>query len=154
VAGHRLKIAIAQGRSVAMGFSIDRIDHVVLNCRDVEATVAWYKRVLGMESEVFGEYRHTALKFGRQKFNVRPTGRADWWSVKNDAPGALDLCFITKQPPDQVVAHLNACGVKIETGPQQQIGALGPMTSVYFHDPDGNLIEVASYRSETEVVKP
>jgi catechol 2,3-dioxygenase-like lactoylglutathione lyase family enzyme len=137
-----------------MSFSIDRIDHVVLNCRDVEATVAWYKRVLGMESEVFGEYRHTALKFGRQKFNVRPTGRADWWSVKNDAPGALDLCFITKQPPDQVVAHLNACGVKIETGPRQQIGALGPMTSVYFHDPDGNLIEVASYRSETEAAAP
>ena len=133
-----------------MGFSIDRIDHVVLNCRDVEATVAWYKRVLGMESEIFGEYRHTALKFGRQKFNVRPTGRADWWSVKNDAPGALDLCFITKQPPEVVVAHLNACGVKIETGPRQQTGALGPMTSVYFYDPDGNLIEVASYRSETE----
>jgi catechol 2,3-dioxygenase-like lactoylglutathione lyase family enzyme len=99
---------------------------------------------------VFGEYRHTALKFGRQKFNVRPSGTANWWSVKNDAPGALDLCFITKQPPQQVVAHLNACGVKIEAGPRQQIGALGPMTSVYFHDPDGNLVEVASYRSETE----
>ena len=137
-----------------MGFSIDRIDHVVLNCRDVEATVAWYKRVLGMESEVFGEYRHTALKFGRQKFNVRPTGRTDWWSVKNDAPGALDLCFITKQPPEEVVAHLNACGVKIEAGPRQQIGALGPMISVYFHDPDGNLIEVASYRSETAGAAP
>jgi catechol 2,3-dioxygenase-like lactoylglutathione lyase family enzyme len=137
-----------------MSFSIDRIDHVVLNCRDVEATVAWYKRVLGMESEVFGEYRHTALKFGRQKFNVRPSGAANWWSVKNDAPGALDLCFITKQPPEEVVAHLNACGVKIETGPQQQIGALGAMTSVYFHDPDGNLIEVASYRSEIQVAAP
>jgi catechol 2,3-dioxygenase-like lactoylglutathione lyase family enzyme len=112
VAGHRLKIAIAKGRSAAMGFSIDRIDHVVLNCRDVEATVAWYKRVLGMESEIFGEYRHTALKFGRQKFNVRPSGAADWWSVTNDAPGALDLCFITKQPPEEVVAHLKACGVK------------------------------------------
>jgi len=137
-----------------MGFSIDRIDHVVLNCRDVEATVAWYKRVLGMESEIFGEYRHTALKFGRQKFNVRPSGAADWWSVKNDAPGALDLCFITKQPPEEVVAHLKACGGKIEAGPRRQIGALGPMTSVYFHDPDGNLIEVASYRSETEVAAP
>jgi len=57
--------------------------------KDVEATVAWYKRVLGMESEIFGEYRHTALKFGRQKFNVRPSGAADWWSVKNDAPGAV-----------------------------------------------------------------
>src|SRR5260370_33464253 len=87
-------------------------------------------------------------------FTVRPSGAANCWSVKNAAPGALDLCFITKQPPEEVVAHLNACGVKIETGPQQQIGALGAMTSVYFHDPDGNLIEVASYRSEIQVAAP
>jgi catechol 2,3-dioxygenase-like lactoylglutathione lyase family enzyme len=68
--------------------------------------------------------------------------------VKNDAPGALDLCFITKQPPEEVLAHLKACGVKVLRGPSTQTGALGPMTSVYFHDPDENLIEVASYRSE------
>ena len=106
-----------------MALSIDRIDHVVLNCRDVEATVAWYQRVLGMEREEFGDYRHTALKFGRQKFNVRPTGKKDWWSVKNDAPGALDLCFITRQPPESVVEHLKACGVEIAHGPSQQTGA-------------------------------
>jgi catechol 2,3-dioxygenase-like lactoylglutathione lyase family enzyme len=79
---------------------------------------------------------------------VRPTGAADWWSVKNDAPGALDLCFITRQPPDSVLAHLKECGVTVLRGPSQQTGALGPMTSVYFHDPDGNLVEVASYQSE------
>lgn len=128
-----------------MSFTVDRIDHVVLNCRNVETTVAWYQRVLGMEREEFGKDRHTALKFGRQKFNVRPTGAADWWSVKNDAPGALDLCFITAQAPDLVAAHLRTCGVEIARGPGQQTGALGPMTSVYCHDPDGNLIEIASY---------
>ena len=132
-----------------MALTIDRIDHVVLNCRDVEATVAWYQRVLGMEREEFGKDRHTALKFGRQKFNVRPTGKPDWWSVKNDAPGALDLCFITAQPPDQVVEHLKACGVEIARGPGQQTGALGPMTSVYCYDPDGNLIEIATYQPGT-----
>lgn len=128
-----------------MGLTVDRIDHVVMNCRDVEATVAWYQRVLGMEREEFGKDRHIALKFGRQKFNVRSTGRVDWWSVENDAPGALDLCFITTQSPDSVVAHLKTCGVEIARGPAQQTGALGPMTSVYFYDPDRNLIEVASY---------
>ena len=128
-----------------MGFVVDRIDHVVLNCRDVEATVAWYQRVLGMEREEFGADRHTALKFGRQKFNVRPSGAPNWWSVKNDAPGALDLCFITTQPSGSVVEHLGACGVEVAMGPSQQTGALGPMTSVYCHDPDGNLIEIASY---------
>jgi catechol 2,3-dioxygenase-like lactoylglutathione lyase family enzyme len=130
-----------------MGLSVDRIDHVVLNCRDVEATVAWYQRVLGMEREEFGKDRHTALKFGRQKFNVRPTGAPDWWSVRNDAPGALDLCFITSQPPDSVVEHLKACGVEVAQGPVQRTGALGLITSVYCYDPDGNLVEVASYQS-------
>ncbi|WIM14303.1 VOC family protein [Enhydrobacter sp.] len=128
-----------------MPITIDRVDHIVLNCRDVETTVAWYQRVLGMTREEFGDYRHTALKFGRQKFNVRPSGKKDWWSVENDGPGALDLCFITRQRPDEVMAHLEACGVKIERGPSQQIGALGPMTSVYCYDPDGNLVEIASY---------
>lgn len=132
-----------------MGFVIDRVDHIVLNCRDVETTVAWYQRVLGMTREEFGPDRHTALKFGRQKFNVRATGTANWWSVKNDAPGALDLCFITLQPPAAVVEHLKACGVEIAMGPTQKTGALGPMTSVYCHDPDGNLVEIAHYSSGT-----
>ena len=128
-----------------MTITLDRIDHIVLNCQDVEVTAAWYQRVLGMEREEFGPDRHTALKFGKQKFNVRPTGASDWWSVEMDAPGSLDLCFIAGTPMDEVVKHLDACGVKIAKGPVQQIGALGPMTSVYCHDPDRNLIEIAVY---------
>jgi catechol 2,3-dioxygenase-like lactoylglutathione lyase family enzyme len=128
-----------------MSIIIDRMDHVVLNCRDVEATVSWYQGVLGMKRERFGPDQHTALKFGNQKFNVRPTGKPDWWSVELDTPGTLDICFITRTPIDQVVKHLTACGVTIAKGPVQQIGALGPMTSVYCYDPDRNLIEIAAY---------
>ena len=131
-----------------MSLTVERIDHVVLNCRDVDTTAAWYQRVLGMEREEFGPDRHTALKFGRQKFNVRPAGAANGRSVKNDAPGALDLCFITAAPPDAVAVHLKACGVEVVMGPVQQTGALGAMTSVYCHDPDGNLIEIATYESD------
>jgi catechol 2,3-dioxygenase-like lactoylglutathione lyase family enzyme len=128
-----------------MTIAIDRVDHIVLNCRDLETTVAWYQRVLGMKREEFGPDRHTALKFGNQKFNVRPSGTADWWSVEMDAPGALDLCFVSQTPIDEILKHLAACSVAIAKGPVQQIGALGPMTSVYCHDPDGNLIEIAVY---------
>ena len=130
-----------------MGFAVERIDHVVINCRDLETTVDWYRRVLGMRREEFDYMGHThvALRFGDQKFNVRPTGTAHWWSVENDAPGALDLCFVTRSPIDEVVAHLAACGVEIANGPVPQTGALGARTSVYFHDPDRNLIEVAVY---------
>jgi catechol 2,3-dioxygenase-like lactoylglutathione lyase family enzyme len=127
-----------------MGLTVDRIDHVVLNCGDVAATTDWYVRVLGMRREVFGEGR-VALVFGNQKLNVRPSGAPNWETGVVDAPGALDLCFIVDASADDIGDHLRACGVDITDGPVPKIGALGPMTSHYCRDPDGNLIEVATY---------
>ena len=127
-----------------MAFTVNRIDHVVLNCRDVETTTDWYVRVLGMSREVFGDNR-VALRFGNQKLNVRPSGARNWETGAVDAPGSLDLCFIADIGPDDVAAHLRSGGVEITEGPVAKTGALGPMTSHYCRDPDGNLIEVASY---------
>jgi catechol 2,3-dioxygenase-like lactoylglutathione lyase family enzyme len=127
-----------------MPFGVARIDHVVLNCRAVDTTVDWYVRVLGMRREVFGEGR-VALVFGNQKINVRPSGASNWETGAVDAPGSLDLCFIADISPDDIGAHLRECGVQITAGPVAKTGALGPMTSHYCRDPDGNLIEVASY---------
>jgi len=128
-----------------MSFTIDRFDHVVFNCRDVEVTAAWYQRVLGMRREVFGPDGRIALKFGNQKINLRPTGAPNWPTGAVDAPGSLDLCFISTADPTVVVEHLRACGVVITDGPGRKTGALGPMTSVYCRDPDGNLVEIANY---------
>ncbi|MGE0222263.1 MAG: VOC family protein [Acetobacteraceae bacterium] len=132
-----------------MRFTIDRIDHIVLNVKDVEITAAWYQRVLGMERENFGPNGRTALKFGGQKINVRPADQdqGTWPTGVNDQPGSGDLCFITAVPPDEVVAHLHDCGVQILQGPVERAGALGPIQSVYCRDPDGNLIEIASYQA-------
>ncbi|OBB98763.1 virulence protein [Mycobacterium sp. 852013-50091_SCH5140682] len=129
-----------------MSFAVNRIDHVVLNCRDVEATVDFYERVLGMRKEVFGAGR-IALVFGNQKINVRPTGSPNWVTGVVDAPGSLDLCFIADVDASAVGEHLAACGVQIIDGPVPKTGALGPMTSHYCRDPDGNLVEVASYQA-------
>jgi len=131
-----------------MAFMIDRVDHVVLNCADVGETAAWYERVLSMRREEFGPERRTALKFGSQKINLRPTGPAAQWPTGAvDAPGSLDICFITRSSPQDVLAHLRACGVSVTEGPVQKTGALGPMTSIYCRDPDGNLVEIARYAS-------
>ena len=127
-----------------MAFVVDRIDHVVLNCRDADTTIDWYARVLGMRREVFGDNR-VALVFGNQKINVRPTGAPNWETGAVDAPGSLDLCFIAELSAEEIGAHLRACGVTIADGPVAKTGALGPMISHYCRDPDGNLIEVASY---------
>ncbi|WP_179469649.1 VOC family protein [Mycolicibacterium vinylchloridicum] len=127
-----------------MSFAIERIDHVVLNCRDVDAVADWYVRVLGMRREVFSGGR-VALRFGAQKLNLRPTGAPDWPTAAVDSPGAVDLCFITTASPDDVATALSDAGVTITEGPVPKTGALGPMTSCYCRDPEGNLVEIASY---------
>src|SRR5436309_656532 len=126
-----------------MGLIIERIDHVVVNCRNVDATAAWYERVLGMVREQFGPDQRIALKFGSQKLNLRPSGAPDWETGVVDAPGSLDLCFITTSHTDEILEKLAGCGVAIAEGPVARTGALGGMTSVYCRDPDGNLIEIA-----------
>ncbi len=130
-----------------MRFTVDRLDHLVLHCTDVEVTASWYQRVLGMDREEFGEQRRTALKFGGQKINLRPAdaSMSKWHTSDQVIVGSADLCFVTAVGADDVAAHLRKCGVQVVEGPAAKHGALGPMTSVYCRDPDGNLIEIATY---------
>jgi catechol 2,3-dioxygenase-like lactoylglutathione lyase family enzyme len=136
----------AKQREVAV---IDRIDHIVMNCRDVETTASWYERALGFKREPYTspaeEGQRIALKFGQQKFNLRQTGSSRWVTCKVDAPGSLDLCFITEGSLKPVIERLKSYGIAITVGPAPRIGALGRMTSIYCQDPDGNLVEVATY---------
>lgn len=78
---------------------IDRIDHIVLNCRDVEATgVVARARARLQARDLFGPRRtRSTLKFGKHKFNLCLTKDAVWWTCKVGAPGSLDLCFVTKE---------------------------------------------------------
>ncbi len=55
----------------ATGLTIDRLDHLVLEVRDIGATCAFYETVLGMRRETFGQGR-VALHYGRQKINLHP----------------------------------------------------------------------------------
>ena len=123
---------------------IDRIDHIVLTAFDVERTIDFYSRVMGMEPITFAGGRR-GLAFGRQKINLHQAGREYEPKALKPVPGSLDLCFITETPLDGVIARLKENGIVIVDGPVAKTGALGPMTSVYFRDPDGNLIEVSNY---------
>jgi catechol 2,3-dioxygenase-like lactoylglutathione lyase family enzyme len=128
-----------------MKFTVDRIDHVVMVCRDLNVTAGWYQRVLGMEREEYGGKNRTALRFGAQKINLHELGHEVTPRAQIAQPGTLDLCFVVAVGPDDVIGQLHACGVAIERGPVTRIGALGDIMSVYCRDPDGNLIELASY---------
>jgi catechol 2,3-dioxygenase-like lactoylglutathione lyase family enzyme len=119
------------------------IDHVVLTVRDVERTVSFYEEALGMKAVSFGEGRR-ALAFGDQKLNLHQAGREFEPKAQIPTPGSVDLCLLTDVPLDEVIAHLRRSGVAIELGPVAKTGARRPLRSIYFRDPDGNLIEVAN----------
>ena len=127
-----------------MAIAIDRIDHIVLTVFDIDRTIDFYSRVLGMEPVTFAGGRR-ALAFGRQKLNLHQAGREFEPKALRPGPGAIDLCFIAATPLEQVIASLKEANVAIIQGPVAKTGALGPMQSVYFRDPDGNLVEVSNY---------
>jgi catechol 2,3-dioxygenase-like lactoylglutathione lyase family enzyme len=136
-----------------MPIHIHALDHLVINVADVQRSAAWYHRILGMEIKVFdpghGKAPRTSLTFGQQKINLRPLGtdKVEWFTADHETAGSDDLCFLTSATPEQVVAHLAANGVAIEEGPATKQGARGALRSVYCRDPDGSLIEIASYDS-------
>ena len=125
---------------------IDSIDHVVFTVKDINATCDFYTKVLGMEVVTFGEGRKS-LAFGRQKINLQQFGRESNLIAEKPTPGSVDVCFVASVPVSEVTAHLNSCGVRLVGGPVKRDGARGSMMSVYFRDPDLNLVEVSNYGS-------
>ncbi|WP_313479715.1 VOC family protein [Stutzerimonas kunmingensis] len=123
--------------------NISHLDHLVLTVADIEKTVDFYTRVLGMQVVTFGEGRK-ALAFGNQKINLHQAGHEFEPKAERPTPGSADLCFIVATPLDRVIAHLETQGVSIIEGPVQRTGATGPIRSVYVRDPDLNLIELSN----------
>ena len=124
--------------------NIKAIDHIVLTVKDINATCAFYEQVLGMSVTTFGAGRK-ALSFGEQKINLHQYRKEFEPKAKKPTPGSGDLCFVTAVPVSRVIEHLRANGVEILEGPVPRTGAVGAISSVYFRDPDGNLIEVSNY---------
>jgi catechol 2,3-dioxygenase-like lactoylglutathione lyase family enzyme len=126
---------------------IERIDHLVLTVKNIEASCAFYTKVLGMKEHMFQGGRK-AVTFGNQKINFHEYGKEFEPKALHPVPGCADLCFITRDPIAQIMSHLEICRVKVIEGPLERTGAMGPMTSIYIQDPDQNLIEIAVYQNE------
>lgn len=125
---------------------LKRLDHFVLTVTDMEAALAFYTDVLGMEAELFepadGSRRH-ALRFGQSKINLHQAGAEFEPKAARATPGSADLCFLTEESIAKWQSHFAACGIVVEEGPIARTGAMGPIMSLYVRDPDGNLIEVS-----------
>lgn len=123
---------------------IDRLDHLVLTVKDIDATCEFYQKALGMEVVTFKGTRK-ALAFGQQKINLHQAGKEFEPKALRPTPGSADLCFITMTPVHEAQKHLESQGIKIIEGPVERTGATGLILSIYFRDPDLNLIEVSNY---------
>lgn len=127
---------------------IESLDHLVLTVASIEITCAFYAEVMGMRVETFAESRK-ALHFGDQKINLHLAGQEFEPKADKPVPGSADLCFITRTPIAEVVKTLNARKIDIIQGPVSRTGATGALESVYFRDPDENLIEVSNHVGNT-----
>ncbi len=124
--------------------NISHLDHWVLTVADIEITLNFYQRVLGMEKQTFANNR-VALKFGNQKINLHQVGNEPEPKANTSSPGSADLCFVTQSPLSDAMQHVRDCGIEILEGPVTRTGAMGLMISFYFRDPDLNLIELCHY---------
>lgn len=123
---------------------IKSIDHLVLTVADIEKTVDFYTSILGFEVVVFGENRK-ALTFGNQKINLHQKGKEFEPKAEHPTCGSADLCFISETDIHEVLQELKEKNIEIIEGIVERTGALGKIQSVYFRDPDLNLIEISNY---------
>ena len=123
---------------------VHALDHLVLTVADLERTIRFYTKILGMEEITFGNNRK-ALAFGEQKINLHQYGNEFEPKAEKPCPGSADLCFISATPVQEWQAFLQSNGIPIVEGPVQRTGAKGTIQSIYIRDPDGNLIEISNY---------
>jgi catechol 2,3-dioxygenase-like lactoylglutathione lyase family enzyme len=133
----------SQVNLIAMAFTIDHIDHLVLTVADIGLTIDFYTKALGMQAVTFGDRK--ALKFGQQKINLHQRGHEFEPKAAHPTPGSADLCLITKEPLEEVIRHLALLSIRVEEGPVERTGAMGKLLSVYLRDPDRNLVEISNY---------
>lgn len=122
---------------------IASLDHLVLTVADIGKTIAFYRQVLGFEAQEFKPGRYS-LHFGSQKINLHEVGKVVDPNVRHATAGSADLCFLTSMPLEAVADHLHAQGVQVIQGPVNATGAQRLLRSLYFYDPDENLIEVSN----------
>ena len=127
---------------------MSRIDHVVLTVSDLEQSRRFYHEVFDMP--VIDQQTKPSvvtLRCGHQLIRLQKTDR-DALVARKPTVGSADLCLVANDPIDAILHHLKSYYVDVIAGPVDRLGAEGPMQSIYLHDPDQNLIEIAVYENK------
>ena len=124
------------------------LDHIVLNVRDVERSLDFYHRLLGLPAERVEAWRKGEVGFPSVRVNEATI--IDLFGMPETGggqqPNLNHFCLVTERADLEAAAdELTGAGVTIERGPALRSGARGDGLSVYFRDPDANLIELRTY---------
>jgi len=134
------------------------MDHIVLNVVDMEAMLKFYTGVIGLPPERLDEYRRGEAPFPSVRVHpdiVIDLFPKDMWAESRQPtaggqPNLNHLCLAyDKENWDDLRSRLDQQHIDIEEGPVKRWGAHGTGISIYFRDPDGNLVEARHYRDET-----
>jgi len=123
--------------------NIRSLDHIVLCVKDLSATRQFYQRVLNLElrEERPGKW---SIHVGSNKISLQEASTAPG-IAQHTLPGSGNFCLLADTLLEGVISELRQHGVPIIDGPRITDGAMGKIRSVYFNDPDGNLVEVSNY---------
>lgn len=127
-------------------YNLTQFDHIVITCQDLAKSAAFYRDVLGMKLDELSDGRVEA-HFGSHKINLQPAGVQYGPPSNAGRTWTGNICIIAEEPVQEIAKDLIFSGVTIEEGPVRKIGAMGPIQSIYFRDPDENLIEISNYET-------
>jgi catechol 2,3-dioxygenase-like lactoylglutathione lyase family enzyme len=134
------------------GIRITSLDHIVLNVVDIEKSLDFYNRVLGLQTERLDEFKAGKVNFPSVRINqdtiidLFPTKEAERTPSQGGKTNLIHFCMVIGQEDfSTIVEYLRENGVTVHQGPVSRWGARGRATSVYLHDPDGNEIELRCY---------
>ena len=135
-------VTVIESISTCIDMKIQSIDHIVIPVSDIASSLHFYTEILEMEAHI--NQQRYAVKFGNQKINLH-VGKAQFLpAAKQPTFGSADLCLLAEGEIENIKAEVESKGIKIEIGIVERQGAQGAIRSIYFRDPDGNLIEVST----------
>jgi len=129
------------------------MDHIVLNVNDDDKMMLFYTEVMKFTPERLQEYRSGKVPFPSVRINTDTIidlfPKALWSQGRNDDKGHTNLnhfCIDLDKPDwDRLCQRLRTKSIPIEQGPINRWGAHGTGISIYFCDPENNLIEARYY---------
>lgn len=126
-----------------------RIDHIVLTVTSLEDSSRFYHEVFDMP--IIDRQTSNSvitLRCGHQLIRLQKTNRPTDLKPAKPTVGSADLCLVAGDKLEDILHHLRSYYVDVVAGPVEKHGSEGEMTSIYVHDPDSNLIEIAVYKNK------